>query len=51
MGSMSVGWYRHAAVSVGSCGATRLVAGGYVEGDPEGQERHESSPSTEFVAL
>ena len=51
VGSMSVGRYRHAAVPVGSCGATLLVAGGYVLGDPKGQEKHKRSPSTELVAL
>ena len=51
VGNMSVGRYRHAAVPVGSHGTALFVAGGYVEGDPMGDETHDKSCSTELVAL
>ena len=51
VGSMSVGRYRHAAVLLGSRGAALLVAGGYMEGDPKGEEIDEKSSSTELVVL
>ena len=49
--NMSVGRYRHAVVPLGSRGATLFIAGGFVEGDPLSDERHEKTTSTEFVAL
>jgi len=51
MGNMSVGRYRHAVVPLGSLGATLFIAGGYVLGNPTGDETHEKTASVELVAL
>ena len=51
VGKMSVGCYRHAAVLLGSHGATLFVAGGIVRSDPKGDECHVKSSSVELVAL
>lgn len=49
VGNMSKGRYRHAVVSVGN--AALFVAGGYVRGNPAGEEDNVKSYSAEHVLL
>ena len=49
VGNMSEGRYRHAVVSVGN--AALFVAGGYVRGNPTGEEANVKSSSVELVLL
>ena len=49
VGNMSEGRYRHTVVSVGN--AALFVAGGYVRGNPAGEEDYVKSLSVELVLL
>ena len=51
VGNMSMGKYRHGVVPIRSRGVALFVAGGFVKGNPKGDEMNVKSPSVELVLL